>query len=251
MPRARDMENFMQLTRKRIRLLWLCDVVYCTPLYSQECDAPIGMNLGVLNGALVDVFKTSREFWEADPANSIGDTGNPLVKDADGYPLSLRPGFAARTLLLEALGGNYPTGQYTLLYDGIGRIRSGMDAVNPVYSDNAWWPGQSGQYSCARQQAAANGWPGYWEQIGKWTAQRSVEMFETWHEVFGNEKQEPVPGSSGDRAATEGSAGAIPAARLQPAVGAGREKFGATLFCGDNFLTGSTIDRIEMSFISP
>lgn len=109
-----------------------------TPVRSQEASPPVGINLTDVQDALVDVFKTSRAFWESDPDNPDGyvwDTGEPLELDENGYPTSIRPGVRARTLLLEALP-EYPTGTYTLLYDGEGTIEVGMDAENAVFSDN-------------------------------------------------------------------------------------------------------------------
>lgn len=100
------------------------------------CTAPVGMNLTGVGDALVDVFKTSRAFWETDRNQWIWDTGVPLNLDENGYPTSLRPGYAARTLFMEALDGNYPTGTYTLLYDGTGHLIPDFDAINPVYFDN-------------------------------------------------------------------------------------------------------------------
>ncbi|MCA9759151.1 MAG: hypothetical protein KDA27_25380, partial [Candidatus Eisenbacteria bacterium] len=99
-------------------------------------DPPIGMNLTQVTDALVDVFKTSRAFWETDRNEWIWDTGVPVPVDEDGYPTSLRPGYAARTLFMEALEGNYPTGTYTLLYDGTGHLIPDIDAHSPVYFDN-------------------------------------------------------------------------------------------------------------------
>ncbi|MEZ4648078.1 MAG: hypothetical protein R3E97_04685 [Candidatus Eisenbacteria bacterium] len=99
-------------------------------------DPPIGMNLTQVTDALVDVFKTSRAFWETDRSQWIWDTGLPVPVDEDGYPTSLRPGYAARTLFMEALEGNYPTGTYTLLYDGTGHLIPDIDAHSPVYFDN-------------------------------------------------------------------------------------------------------------------
>ncbi len=337
-----------------------------TPNYGQaDCRKSVGVNLGEMNGALVDVFKTARRFWESRPDQYVWDTGRTLSLSADGYPQELEEGFAARTLLLEALQGNYPTGDYALFYDGTGVLELGMDAENqqlvtnngvdneihfsvntttnegimldiratdpedpvrniriirpdesgtdyrntyltspfrpiflerlkqfsvlrfmdwqgtnfsplqhwedrtrlssqtwstnfgegggapleimialcnetgaapwfcmphqadddfvrefarqvrdqlapeiPIYleysnevwnnifSDNAWWNGQTGQYSYARAQGDLYGWncPGcsYWEAIGRWVAQRSVEIFEIWNDVFGDDQDRIV-----------------------------------------------------------
>lgn len=107
-------------------------------LAAQDCAPEIGTNLGEFRTALVDIFKSSRTFWETDLDDYVWDTHNGLTLDANGYPTSINTaeGRAARTLIWEALEGNYPTGTYTLLYDGVGTIELGMDAVNPVFTDN-------------------------------------------------------------------------------------------------------------------
>ncbi len=121
---------------KNIKILLLVTfILFQYNLKSQEC-MDLGTNLGELPTVLVDVFKSSRTFWETDLVNWNWDTGNPLPLDANGYPTSINSGYGARTLLLEALDGNYPTGTYTLLYDGEGTIELGMDATNPVFTNN-------------------------------------------------------------------------------------------------------------------
>lgn len=125
---------------KTIQLLSLLSLLFlCSMANAQEDCAPeIGTNLGEFRTALVDIFKSSRTFWETDLDDYIWDTGNPLSLDENGYPTSLNTseGRAARTLIWEALDGNYPTGTYTLLYDGIGTIELGMDASDAVFTDN-------------------------------------------------------------------------------------------------------------------
>jgi len=118
-------------------LIIILMISFHTTYYAQEeCRNSVGINLTDLKSVLVDVFKTSRKFWEADPDHEIWDTEIPLNLDENGYPTTLREGFRARTLLLEALDGKYPTGQYTLFYDGEGEIELGMNAENPVFTDN-------------------------------------------------------------------------------------------------------------------
>ncbi|MCA9726172.1 MAG: hypothetical protein KC729_00710, partial [Candidatus Eisenbacteria bacterium] len=130
-------EKRQEVAMRRLFVLFIAWVSVAGTAQAQtECSAPIGMNLTGVADALVDVFKTSRAFWETDRINWIWDTGVPLTVDADGYPTSLRPGYAARTLFMEGFGGNYPTGSYTLFYDGTGQIIPDFDAVNPIYFDN-------------------------------------------------------------------------------------------------------------------
>lgn len=98
--------------------------------------SPIGMDMSSLSTELIDVFKTSRSFFEGDEQNGIWDTGEALPKDSNGYVTSIKPGFVARTLFLETLQGNYPTGTYTLLYDGTGEIYLWADAEITSTIDN-------------------------------------------------------------------------------------------------------------------
>lgn len=125
---------------KTNRLLSLLSLLFLYSISNAQdsCPPEIGTNLGEFRTALVDIFKSSRTFWETDLDDFIWDTENGLSLDANGYPTSINvsEGRAARTLVWEALEGNYPTGIYTLLYDGEGSIEVGMDAINPVFTDN-------------------------------------------------------------------------------------------------------------------
>jgi hypothetical protein len=70
--------------------------------------------------AFVDVFKQSRS-WVAQREGAGWGEGEPLALTPEGWVASLKPGQYAETVMLT--GGNYyPTGKYTLLYDGEGKI---------------------------------------------------------------------------------------------------------------------------------
>jgi len=72
----------------------------------------------------VDVFKTARPWIPQQQGTSWGQ-GPPLQLDANGWVTSLLPGQYAETIMLDnALDDSphFPAGDYTLLYDGQGRI---------------------------------------------------------------------------------------------------------------------------------
>lgn len=84
---------------------------------------PVGINLDFFWGfewASVDLFRYARPFREYDPARPVSweERLFPLRVDADGYPIELRPGTEAQTLI----GGRPPRGEYVLTWDGDGEI---------------------------------------------------------------------------------------------------------------------------------
>ncbi len=125
--------------RKTYCLLGILNFLVVLHVQSQneDCNAPVGMNLGELHDVLVDVFKTARPFWEGNINTFEWDTGNPIPKDSNGYPTAINSssGAVARTLVLEGTRGAYSEGTYTLLYDGRGKmfIDEGYDPINVVY----------------------------------------------------------------------------------------------------------------------
>ncbi len=85
----------------------------------------IGINLGGIadwstQWPFVDVFKTSRA-WLSQRDGAGWDTGGPLDLTPDGWVASLKPGQFAETIMLTG-SPHYPAGQYTLLYEGEGKI---------------------------------------------------------------------------------------------------------------------------------
>jgi len=86
--------------------------------------SPLGINLaGVVSYStelpFVDVFKTSHT-WFSNAEGASWAQGGPLALTREGWVASLRSGQYATTGLLD--GGHYPTGNYTLLYDGQGQL---------------------------------------------------------------------------------------------------------------------------------
>ena len=91
--------------------------------------ARLGMNL---NGPadwntelpFVDVFHFSRE-WISQKLGEGWGKGPSLILDADGYVTKLEPGCFAETILCTVEGGHYPSGDYTVYYDGKGKLDFG------------------------------------------------------------------------------------------------------------------------------
>ena len=89
----------------------------------------LGLNLSAVRDysaeyPFVDVFRSARP-WIAQKEGAAWGKGDPLELRADGYPASLRDGQFATTIVLNAKG--FPTGTYTLLFDGRGRLRLSGD----------------------------------------------------------------------------------------------------------------------------
>lgn len=69
----------------------------------------------------VDVFRLSRQ-WISQQKGQPWGKGPPLDLDAHGWVRRLEPGCWAETLVCTIDGGHYPSGRYTLLYEGQGEI---------------------------------------------------------------------------------------------------------------------------------
>ncbi|RJP25500.1 MAG: hypothetical protein C4527_16965 [Candidatus Omnitrophota bacterium] len=69
----------------------------------------------------VDVFRLSRKWISQKQGESWGK-GPQLELDGKGWITRLEPNCWADTLLCTIEGGHYPAGQYTVLYDGEGKI---------------------------------------------------------------------------------------------------------------------------------
>jgi len=86
----------------------------------------LGMNLAGLadwNTELpfVDVFRLARS-WISQREGAAWGKGPPLRLDEHGWIRELEPGCFAETPLCTIEGGHYPSGRYTLLYEGEGEI---------------------------------------------------------------------------------------------------------------------------------
>jgi hypothetical protein len=91
---------------------------------SEGTGATLGVNLnGVTDWStqwpFVDVFRTSRP-WLSQRSGADWNQGGPLNLTADGWVASLEPGQYAETIMMT--GDKFPSGQYTLLYDGEGSL---------------------------------------------------------------------------------------------------------------------------------
>jgi hypothetical protein len=94
-------------------------------------DSPLGTNISSINDwmtqwAFVDAFKMARAWIPQLVDDWIWDTGEPLDLTPEGWIASLAPNQAAGTLIL--IGGHYPAGTYTVLYDGEGELEFRWDA---------------------------------------------------------------------------------------------------------------------------
>lgn len=79
----------------------------------------------------VDIFKSSRP-WTAQTPDAGWGEGGPLALTPEGWVASLRPSQFAEAVLMGGSGGHYPKGQYTLLYEGQGKIGFGRQGVEVV-----------------------------------------------------------------------------------------------------------------------
>ncbi|MBW4582804.1 MAG: hypothetical protein KME42_24825 [Tildeniella nuda ZEHNDER 1965/U140] len=91
----------------------------------QNDRSPLGINLAQLTSysperPFVDVFKTAHP-WFSNAEGASWSQGGPLNLTPEGWVASLRSGQYATTGLLD-VDRHYPTGNYTLLYDGEGQL---------------------------------------------------------------------------------------------------------------------------------
>lgn len=98
----------------------------CASAQNPPARAALGMNLSGpadWNTELpfVDVFRLSRE-WISQKEGAAWGQGPKLDLDEHGWVKRLGAGCWAETLLCTIDGGHYPSGNYTVLWDGKGRI---------------------------------------------------------------------------------------------------------------------------------
>ena len=82
----------------------------------------------------VDAFKTARP-WISQTQGGQWGQGPPLQVDSNGWITSFQPGQYAETIMLDNAiddQADYPTGQYTLLYDGDGTITFDLQSASIV-----------------------------------------------------------------------------------------------------------------------
>ena len=76
----------------------------------------------------VDVFRLSRR-WVSQKKGAPFGKGPELALDAHGWVKQLEPDCWAESMLCTIEGGHYPAGDYTLLYEGEGRLDTGNAAT--------------------------------------------------------------------------------------------------------------------------
>jgi len=95
--------------------------------------APLGINLSWWTNfhpewVFVDAFKGA-SFWVSQRlVGGPWDTFEPFPRTAEGYPASLNTNQAAACVLFKSIGGRYPGGRYTILWDGDGEVEVREDA---------------------------------------------------------------------------------------------------------------------------
>ena len=75
----------------------------------------------------VDVFRTSRP-WISQKQGEVWGKGPELAIDELGWVKKLEPGCYAESMLCTITGGHYPAGNYTVLYEGEGKLAVGLNA---------------------------------------------------------------------------------------------------------------------------
>lgn len=94
--------------------------------------ARLGMNLAgpadwMTELPFVDVFRTSR-VWISQKQGAGWGKGPKLDLDDHGYVKRLEPDCYAETMICTIDGGHYPSGVYTVLYDGEGKLEPAFAA---------------------------------------------------------------------------------------------------------------------------
>lgn len=108
-------------------MLVLASVGACAP--ADPGQASLGMNLGgpadwSTELPFVDAFRYSR-LWISQREGAGWGQGPELELDPHGWVTRLQDGCFAETLLCTIDGGHYPSGQYTVLYEGQGTLDFG------------------------------------------------------------------------------------------------------------------------------
>ncbi|PZV15148.1 MAG: hypothetical protein DCF22_07805 [Leptolyngbya sp.] len=94
----------------------------------------VGINLSGIadwssQWAFVDAFKTSRA-WIPQKQGAPWGEGGTLKLTREGWIASLEPGQTAETVMM--IGKHFPSGKYTLLYDGDGKIGFTFDTAKII-----------------------------------------------------------------------------------------------------------------------
>ncbi|WP_020560129.1 sugar-binding protein [Thiofilum flexile] len=98
------------------------------PRYSGQARMPLGMNANEIHHEdasfpFVDLFRMADPFKN----NPMGLSTDKVEYDANGWPINLQGGHAGTKFIGKMIPGAIPEGQYTVLYDGQGKITYGHD----------------------------------------------------------------------------------------------------------------------------
>lgn len=113
---------------------------------------PLGVNLAFFKDwstelPLVDVFHSSREWIPSAIGSAEWDSGVAVPTDANGWPLEIpydnggNPPQIVKTRVLHAQMTPYPTGAYTLIFEGDGVVTLDLDAFG-VFEGGGSYPFQ-------------------------------------------------------------------------------------------------------------
>ncbi len=92
-----------------------------TPALGMNLSGPADWNT---EQPFVDVFRLSRR-WISQRKGAAWGKGPELSLDASGWVTRLEPDCSAETMLCTIEGGHYPAGDYTVLYEGEGKLEAG------------------------------------------------------------------------------------------------------------------------------
>ena len=94
------------------------DVHESVPRLGMNLDGPADSSTEL---PFVDVFRLARQ-WISQRAGESWGKGPKLEVDEKGWIKHLEPGCSADTPLCTISGGHFPSGRYTILYEGNGKI---------------------------------------------------------------------------------------------------------------------------------
>ncbi|MEM6645595.1 MAG: T9SS type A sorting domain-containing protein [Bacteroidota bacterium] len=101
---------------------------------AQDRTRYLGLNLAEVTDfspelVFVDAMRAARPWISHSATDFTWDTGQPINVDASGWPTRLEPDQHLGTILMTSPDAPYPTGVYTILYEGQGTIEVEWDAV--------------------------------------------------------------------------------------------------------------------------
>jgi hypothetical protein len=117
------------------RFLFFAFVFSLSSLVIAQDKSPLGTNLAAIvswnsQWAFVDVFKSSRA-WISQCNGCNWGEGKDLSLTPDGWVAELAPNQYATTIMLDEIN-HFPQGEYTVLYEGEGRIQFGLNTVDVI-----------------------------------------------------------------------------------------------------------------------